>query len=131
MLQCDTHLRTSSLTRGFLWLVESWYSPVLAYLHVLNGLAKRPGDEQADEAWSVMCDNYEALMNGPKHHRTRLMVAIKFSRIALRGWEARKALRKEKNRPPEVPPRLVLEAEWIAIAGRYWERAKTSRSRLL
>lgn len=110
MLECDTQLRTSPLTKGYIWLVESWYSPVLAYFHILNGLAKRPGEEHADKAWNAMCDNYEALINGPKHHRTRLMFALKFSRIALQTWEAREQLLRQRNMPPEIPPRLVLDA---------------------
>ncbi|KAI1375292.1 hypothetical protein F4677DRAFT_454930 [Hypoxylon crocopeplum] len=110
MVECDTQLRTSPLTKGYLWLVESGYSPVLAYFHILNGLAKRPGEKHADKAWSAMCDNYEALVNGPKHHRTRLMFALKFSRITLQAWEAREALLRQQNSPSELPPRLVLDA---------------------
>ncbi|OJD15491.1 hypothetical protein AJ78_04255 [Emergomyces pasteurianus Ep9510] len=110
MLECDTKLRTSPLTKGFLWLVESMYSPILAYLHILNGLAKRPDEEYADKAWAAICDNYEAIVNGPKHHRTRLMIAFKFSRVTLQTWEARQSLLRSRNTAPERPPRLVLDA---------------------
>ncbi|KAK4248227.1 hypothetical protein C7999DRAFT_31281 [Corynascus novoguineensis] len=110
MLECDTQLRTSPLTSGYLWLVEVLYSPVLAYFHILNGLAKRPGGELADKAWKAVCDNYEALINGPKHHRTRLMFALKFSRVTLQTWEARQTLARQQNSPPEPPPRFVLDA---------------------
>lgn len=111
MLECDTRLRTSPLTKGYLWLVESWYSPILAYFHILNGLAKRPDEELADKAWRALCDNYEALVNGPKHHRTRLMFAFKLSRITLQTWEARGALLRQHNRLPKPDPRLVLDAK--------------------
>lgn len=110
MLECDTQLRTSPLTKGYIWLVEAVYSPVLAYFHILNGLTKRPDEEHADKAWSAMCDNYMALVNGPKHHRTRIMFALKYSRITLQTWEAREKLRRQQNRPSEPPPRLVLDA---------------------
>ncbi len=115
MLECDTQLRTSPLTKGYLWLVEALYSPILAYFHILNGLTKRPGEEHADKAWNAMCDNYEALINGPKHHRTRLMFALKFSSITLQTWEAREKLRRQQNSPPEPPPRLVLDARMRAM----------------
>lgn len=114
MLECDTQLRTSPLTSGYLWFVEALYSPILAYFHILNGLAKRPGEEQADKAWSATCGNYEALINGPKHHRTRVMLALKFSRVTLQAWEAREALRRKQGSPPEPPPRLVLDARMRA-----------------
>lgn len=110
IIECDTSLRSSPLTRGFLWAVELWYSPVLAYLHILNGLAKRPNEENADRAWQLLCENYEALVNGPKHHRTRLMFALKFSRITLQVWEARAKHLKHQNFPPEHPPRIVLDS---------------------
>ena len=109
VIQCDTKLRASPLSKGFLWAVESWYSPVLAYLHVLNSLAKRP-DEDQDRAWQAICENYEALINGPRHHRTRFMFALKFSRITLQAWDARSELLKHQNLPPEQPPRLVLDS---------------------
>ena len=115
MLECDTQLRTSPLVSGYLWLVEAFYSPILAHFHILNGLAKRPGQEHADKAWSAISGNYEALINGPKHHRTRLVFTIKFSRVTLQAWEAREALRKQQNIPQEPPPRLVLDARTRAV----------------
>lgn len=110
MVECDTQLRTSPLVGGYLWLIEALYSPILAHLHILNGLAKRPSQEHADMAWRAICDNYDALINGPKHHRTRLIFTIKFSRVTLQAWEVREALRRQQNSPPEPPPRLVLDA---------------------
>ncbi|OAX82765.1 hypothetical protein ACJ72_02884 [Emergomyces africanus] len=110
MLEADTKLRTSPLTKGFLWLLESMYSPILAYLHILKGISKRPDEEYADKAWAAICDNYEAISSGPKHHRTRLMIAFKFSRITLQTWEARESLLRSRNNAPEQPPQLVLDA---------------------
>ncbi|TPX09883.1 uncharacterized protein E0L32_008905 [Thyridium curvatum] len=111
MLESDTQIRTSPLTKGFLWLAEAGYSPVLTYFHVLHSLIKRPGDELADELWGALCDNYEALMDGPKHHRTRIMFALKFTRLTLQAWHAREAHSKGKNSPSGPPPRLVVDAQ--------------------
>lgn len=110
MIECDTQLRTSPLTKGFLWLVESFYSPILAYFQILNGLAQRFDNEHAEKAWSVMRDNYEASMSGPTHHRTRLVFVTKFSRVIVQAWEAREALLREQNSPAELPPHHVLDA---------------------
>lgn len=110
ILECDAKLRASPLCRGFLWAVESWYSPVLAYLHVLNILARHPGAEGADRSWQLLCQDYEALADGPKHHRTRLMFALKFSKITLQVWETRAKWRRLHNMSPEQSPRLVLDS---------------------
>ena len=92
MVECDTELRNPPLTRGYLWLIESWYSPVFAYLHILNQSAKHPSDEHTDKAWKTMCDNYEAVISGLKHHHTQLKFALKFSQLTLQTWDAREAL---------------------------------------
>lgn len=110
MLECDTQLRNSPLVRKYLWLVESLYSPILTYFHLLNGLLKRPGDEMGDHAWGAMAEHYEALVNGPKHHRTRVMFALKFSRLTVQAWEARVEWKRQHAAPAEKPPRLVLDS---------------------
>ncbi|KAL1854848.1 hypothetical protein VTK73DRAFT_8685 [Phialemonium thermophilum] len=116
MLECDTALRRSPLVAGFLWLVDAWSSPVFAYVHLLNGLTRRPGEGIADRAWRTMSDHYEAVAKGPPHHRTRLMFDSKFPRFILRAWEAREAWHTQKNNAlPMLPPRLVLEARERAV----------------
>jgi hypothetical protein len=110
MLECDTKLWTSPLTKGYLWLVDL-HPPALAYLHIVNDMRKRPADEHAGRSWDVIGDNYEALMvrlrqnAGSEQGVYRIFVV--FSRVILQAWEAREALLRQQNKPPEQPPRLV------------------------
>lgn len=103
MLECETKLRTSLLTKGFLWHVDS-NVPALAYIHILNGLMKRPDEEYADRAWEIMSDNYEARAT---HSRPDdYGISDVFSRVVLQVWTAREALSKEGK--PIQPPPIVL-----------------------
>ncbi|KAK4213664.1 hypothetical protein QBC37DRAFT_422608 [Rhypophila decipiens] len=111
MLECDTKIRTSPLMQGYVWYVEAFQCPIVAILHILHGLAKRPGEEHADKAWNAVCQNYEALMKGPKHHRSQSIFALKFSAVVLQAWDARQTLRRQRSRgPPEDMPRLVVDS---------------------
>ncbi|KAI3395048.1 hypothetical protein diail_1871 [Diaporthe ilicicola] len=103
MLECETRLRTSPLTKGFLWHVDS-NVPALAYIHILNGLKKRPDEEHADRAWEAMSDNYEARAAHSKPGEYG--IADVFSRVVLQVWAAREELCKEQGKPVQ-PPRIV------------------------
>ncbi|KAK9319080.1 C6 zinc finger domain protein [Lipomyces orientalis] len=104
MLECDTKLMTSPLTKGYLWLLH-FYFPFTAYIHILQGLRKRPPTEDhAEKAWEVMSDNYEArVMNANQGGKLIFRV---FSQIVLQAWEAREALFRQQDKPLE-PPRIV------------------------
>ncbi|KAL1853106.1 hypothetical protein Daus18300_011934 [Diaporthe australafricana] len=104
MLECETRFRTSPLTKGFIWHVDS-NVPALAYIHILNGLKKRPDGEHADRAWEIMSDNYEARATHSKSDDYG--ISDVFSRVVLQVWAAREALCKEEGKPIR-PPRIVL-----------------------
>ncbi|KAK3681349.1 fungal-specific transcription factor domain-containing protein [Podospora appendiculata] len=110
MLESDTTLRTSPLARGYLWFVD-FHFPALAYLHLLNGLRKRPGEDHATTAWEVMSENYAALAARPRANADeqggvdRIFVA--FSRVVFQAWEAREALIREKGGMAEAVPGIV------------------------
>lgn len=110
------------------------HSPVLAYFHILNGLPKRPNEGYADKAWAAMCDSYEEIANGPKHHRIRFMFTLQFSRITLQTWEAREALPRPLSNPPEPPPRLVLDARMnvmqTSLSGLFAQRKSAGKQSL-
>jgi hypothetical protein len=117
MLECDTKLRTSPLTRRYLWHVN-FYFPILAYLHLFNELKKRPASEHAEQAWAAINDNYETLAANPGEEDGdemgaiyRIRVLLSRSRVILQAWEARVSLLAQKQQAPEVPPRIVLDAK--------------------
>ncbi|RYP24670.1 hypothetical protein DL765_000397 [Monosporascus sp. GIB2] len=100
MLECDTKLMTSSLTRGYHWFLH-FHFPFPAYIHILQNLKKRPAEDYAEKAWDVMSNNYEArFMNAKLDVKPMFIV---FSRIVLQAWEAREALSGQENKPPKTP----------------------------
>ena len=111
MLECDTKLRTSPLTKGYLWLVD-FHPPALAYLHILNDMRKRSAiDLLAGKAWNVIGNNYESLVarlaqqDGREQGVYRIFTA--FSHVILQAWDARAALLVQQRKPSERPPRIV------------------------
>jgi hypothetical protein len=64
LLECDTRTLTSPMTKPYQWLV-SIHFPGPAYVHLLKSLGKRPRNANADRAWQVLSENYEACKRNP------------------------------------------------------------------
>ncbi|KGO75558.1 Transcription factor, fungi [Penicillium italicum] len=103
MLECDTKLMASTLTKGYLWLVH-FHFPFPAYIHLLQDLKKRPVGEHVDQAWEVMSSNYEVRMMDAKEDDRPLFIV--FSRIVLQAWEAREQIASQQA-TPLVPLRII------------------------
>ncbi|KAJ9484144.1 hypothetical protein VN97_g9235 [Penicillium thymicola] len=103
MLECDTNLMTSPLTKGYLWLVH-FHFPFPAYVHLLQGLKKRPVEEHADRVWEVMSNNYEVRMMDAKEDDRPFFIV--FSRIVFQAWKAREQVARQQE-TPLVAPRIV------------------------
>ncbi|KAF2097191.1 putative C6 transcription factor [Rhizodiscina lignyota] len=104
MLECDTKIMTSPLTKGYLWLAH-FYFPFPAYIHIIQDLKRRPLSEQAEQCWRLMSDNYEArfvfdldISDGPFHNI--------MSSLVLRAWEAHEAASTQSGEPLN-PPKMV------------------------
>ncbi|KAK3301745.1 uncharacterized protein B0T15DRAFT_404895 [Chaetomium strumarium] len=108
MLDCDTKLMTSPLIEGFVWHIESFYFPFVAYAYILQRLKKQPND-QADRAWESMSDNYEARrMDSGKldNHSFKFgnhPFFVIFARMVMVAWEAREAMLMQQDITPQVP----------------------------
>ncbi|KAI8957119.1 hypothetical protein F5Y11DRAFT_352891 [Daldinia sp. FL1419] len=102
MLECDTMLITSPIVKGYRWLV-TYHFPLPAYIHLLQSLKRRPGDERVGKSWEVMSSNYKARFMSAEVNEAFFHV---FSRIVLRAWEAREALSRQEGKPL-VPPLIV------------------------
>ncbi len=102
MLDCDTKLMASPLTKSFLWLVHFDF-PFLAYVHILQDLRERPTEEHAQQVWGALSDNYEARVKNPKQGEPIIIV---FSRVILHAWEACELSFREQGKPVD-PPRIV------------------------
>ena len=100
MLECDTRIMTSTLTKGFLWL-NHFHFPFPAYIQIAQDLRRRPTSEQAQKAWQVMSDSYEPWFdsqfrdNGPFFQM--------FTKIILQAWEACEAASKRLGETLTLP----------------------------
>ncbi|KAL2698681.1 hypothetical protein AAEP93_010069 [Penicillium crustosum] len=103
MLECDTNLMTSPLTKGYLWHVHFQF-PFPGYIHLLQDLKRRPVEGHTDHAWEVMSNNYEARMMDTKDDERPLFIV--FSRIVLQAWGVREQVARQQQ-TPLVPPRIV------------------------
>jgi len=103
MLECDTKIMTSPLTKGFLWLVR-FYFPFTAYIQIVQNLKRRPVSDQAEQAWEVMSDNYEAHFGFLCRDDSPFKI---FTKTVLQAWEAREATFRQLGESL-VTPRIVL-----------------------
>jgi hypothetical protein len=103
MLECDTKILTSPLTKGFLWLTH-FYFPFPAYIQLLQDLRRRPVSENAEQAWEVMSDNYEARFVF-EYTDDNPFFKI-FIKIVLQAWEVREVASRQLGEPL-MPPRIV------------------------
>ena len=95
LLECDTKLRTSSLTKGFLWMAQSNF-PLPAYLQIVHDLRRRPISGHADRSWAVMNDNYNAQF-GFDHVDASPLFQL-FAKLVFQAWEAHEqAFRQSKK----------------------------------
>ena len=105
MLECDTKLRTSPLTKVYRWLLD-FHVPAVAFDHILNSLRKRPTEDYAERAWDAMSNNYEARTILPNIVKQNNVVF--FTQIVLQALEKREALLRQQKKPLE-PPQIVTD----------------------
>ena len=121
LIECDTRIQTSPLTKGFLWLTH-FYFPFLGYIHIVQDLKRRPLQRHAERAWHVMSENYEVrFMNERQrdnafskfmNERQRDNAFSKvFSPVVLQAWEACEAARNQSPKPLEPTPRMVTQVK--------------------
>ena len=103
MLECDTKLMTSRLTKGYLWLIQ-FHFPFPAYIHIIQDLRRRPVADHAEQTWETMSDNYEARFM-PLGQADDPFFKI-FAKFVLQAWEIREALFSQSEKSP-VPPRII------------------------
>lgn len=100
MLECDTKIMASPLTKGYLWFVHIHF-PFLAYTHILQNLRKRPVETHAEKSWEVMSDNFEVRFMCMDQDDNPLFKM--FARIVLHSWEVREQAFRQLNKPLQVP----------------------------
>jgi hypothetical protein len=108
LLECDTKLMASPLTKAYHWLMRLYF-PFPAYVHIFQDLRRRPLGEHVEKAWEVMCGNYDArFANVVEQGEGDGPLFKMFARTVLQAWEARQAVLRELNQPLELP-RMVYD----------------------
>ncbi|KAF7155944.1 hypothetical protein CNMCM6106_007856 [Aspergillus hiratsukae] len=102
MLECDTKLMNSPLTKGYQWVLFQYF-PFPAYLHIAQDLKKRPTAGHAERSWTVLSDNYQARFGSMKNMDPLLE---SLARFVLQVWETREAALRDLDKPLE-PPHIV------------------------
>ncbi|KAF3929729.1 hypothetical protein AA313_de0209501 [Arthrobotrys entomopaga] len=86
MLDSDTRLMTSPLTKGFQWYIL-FHFPFPAWIHVLQDLRHEPNKTGVENAWEIMSDNYDVRVKNSRKGDRPLFVV--FARMVLHTWSAR------------------------------------------
>ncbi|KAE9364811.1 hypothetical protein N431DRAFT_389140 [Stipitochalara longipes BDJ] len=102
MLECDTKLRSSPLTKPFRWLIHLHFAAP-AYIQILQDLRTRPGSELAGQAWEAMSDNFEVTILFIKEDSESPIFMV-FSKMILQAWQACE----EASTEQLTIPRIVL-----------------------
>ncbi len=100
ILDCDTKLMASRLTKGYLWLIQ-FYFPFPAYIHILQDISKGQTLDRATRAWEVMSENFEARFKNVK--RAEWPFFIVFSRLVLQAWKSHEESFQQSNKPLAQP----------------------------
>ncbi|KAF7554451.1 hypothetical protein G7Z17_g2915 [Cylindrodendrum hubeiense] len=99
-LECDTKLMSSPLTKGYHWLIEKYF-PLPGYMHIVRDIRNRPVSKQAERAWEIMSDSFEArsaAFNSKVNPRFTM-----FNKIVMEVWELRAAELKRLGKPITLP----------------------------
>ncbi|KAI5461256.1 hypothetical protein BGZ63DRAFT_355926 [Mariannaea sp. PMI_226] len=104
MLDHDTTLISSPLTKGYRWLIQ-FHFPFIAYAHILQALRQWAADEHCKTAWDAISNNYKARLENTQQGRSIFVV---FSRGVLQAWKAREAL-STREKSMEEPPWIVTD----------------------
>lgn len=104
ILTCDTKILTSSLTKGYTWLLQLYF-PFPAYVLIAHNTRRQPLGPLAERSWEVMSDSYEARFGLVTKEG---FAAFKlFSQIILNAWKVREEALRQAGESI-VAPRIVL-----------------------
>ncbi|UKZ75622.1 hypothetical protein TrVFT333_003310 [Trichoderma virens FT-333] len=87
MITCDSNIMTSSIVKGFLWLIQMYHFPFTAYIQLLQDLKRRPISSIAAQAWSKIDENYTARLLFQENAKSPFYQMV--SRMILQSWDAR------------------------------------------
>ena len=109
MLECDTMIMASPLTKGFHWL-NHFHFPFPGYMQVIQDVRRRPVSKQARKAWDVMSENYTTWLDA-RFSETNPFFRM-FSKMVFEAWDACEAALKQSGETMPLP-RMVSSVRQI------------------
>jgi hypothetical protein len=111
LLDCDTKILSSKLTKGFNWLIYLNF-PFPAYVHVVQDLKRRPLSDRAVVAWNTMSENcaarFIAVDGRDKFMEKKENPFFKiFAGVVFQAWAKRTEAMGPGN--VETPPQIVTQ----------------------
>lgn len=131
MIECDTEIMASPLTKGFVWFL-SFQFPFPAYIHLFQELKQGIPQKKAEEIWEAMGSNYEARFSSQKGFKDTARSL--FQQIVLQAWESFEEISKQTDKTTDVPRIVALVKEHItesaqmANSGHTWDDSLTPLS---
>lgn len=114
MLECDTKLMTSPLTKAYHWFIHLYF-PFPAYMYLVQDLKRHPVSTRAERTWETMSDNYAAQslfqQQEAKWDDSNPFFKI-FAKMIFQAWgPCESALREsgQQQPPPPALPRIVAD----------------------
>lgn len=108
-LACNTRVMGSPLSKKLRWLSQLYF-PFPNYVHIIQELKRRPLGEQADKAWAIMAENYEALFDAFVISDNEAPAFRVFAKLILQAWGTREAAESVITGESPSPPRMVSHA---------------------
>lgn len=111
MIRCDTQIITSPLTKGFCWLANEHF-PFFAFTIIVQILMRNPRMKEADLAWEVISDHFEARFASQWDGQHTFVLL--YSKVISRAWRARKISFKSSGQSLVVPRVVVAISRKLA-----------------
>ncbi|THW99517.1 hypothetical protein D6D17_06526, partial [Aureobasidium pullulans] len=129
MLDCDTIITTSPLTKKHIWFLF-FHFPFPAYIHILQYLKREPLAAHAEKCWRTMSESCKVRFSDPQQndhpfHKTPIFKV--FARIIVKAWEARVGVLKTSGKVEETPFIVSEVTRMVEVPGKY-ERAEVGMS---
>lgn len=125
LLECDTKLMTSPLSKGFIWMSYMQF-PFPAYFQIVQNLKRRPLSQQAEKAWEAMNANYEArfLAHALFYDEIPGPFFRIFAKIIVQAWEVREQAFKQMGETIVEPVIVVSVRQRVAELSQNAEKSE-------
>lgn len=105
MLECDTNITRSPLTKRYLWMAHIYF-PFPAYLQLFQDCKRRPLSLHIQRGWEALSENYIARREAFHQHEDNSLFRI-LAELVLQAWKARISALRNEGETTIAEPHLV------------------------